>query len=116
MDLHRGGLPVAWLWPRLPGSTCIHLQRMTAELSENTKAILLLAAPLIIGKHEANGVRILSGAKYNQCARCRREINLQPADLLSAKGEKATGKLLRQRFDIPRLRQLLGRGFQLSQA
>ena len=41
---------------------------MNTKLSDNTKAILLLAAPLIVGKGEV-AVRLLTLSEYNKLAR-----------------------------------------------
>lgn len=89
---------------------------MTTILSPNTKAILLLTAPLILGRNAAPP-DLLTLGEYNRLAGQLHEINRQPADLLSP----STVELLRtQRPEIDenslqRLQRLLGRGFLLSQ-
>jgi len=87
---------------------------MNGSISENTKAILLLAAPLISGSKQQNGARILSNKEYNELARLLRERNAQPADLLSPSAPALLADL-RLRFDTKRLEELLARGFLLSQ-
>ena len=55
---------------------------MTPVLSPNTQAILLLTAPLIAGRDTASS-DLLSPGEYKRLARHLREIQRQPADLLS---------------------------------
>jgi len=88
---------------------------MNRPVSDNTKAILLLAAPLLAGTKQRNGARILTITEYNQLARLLREGNAQPADLLSPSASALLADL-RLRFDTRRLEELLARGFLLSQA
>jgi DNA processing protein len=88
---------------------------MNAPISDNTKAILLLAAPLLAGGGQRNGARILTISEYNQLARLLQERNAQPADLLSSSAPALLADL-RLRFDTRRLDELLARGFLLSQA
>ncbi len=85
-----------------------------ATLSPNTQAILLLAAPLIVGRGH-QGATPLTPTEYRRLARKLHELNAQPADLL--------GPQLRTLLtdcacvvEASRLEQLLGRGFLLSQA
>ncbi len=87
---------------------------MNMELSPNTQAILLLTAPLIVGK-KAETAHLLTLKEYNLLARCLREAGKEPAGLL---GPDA-GALLETygaRFGRERLEALLARGFLLSQA
>lgn len=84
------------------------------EISPNTQAILLLTAPLIVGK-KAESAPLLTLTDYNRFARCLREAGKEPADMLGADA----GSLLEScgsRFGRERLESLLARGFQLSQA
>ncbi len=84
------------------------------EISPNTQAILLLTAPLIVGK-AAEPAMLLTLADYNRLARFLREAGKEPVDLLGAEA----GTLLEScgsRFGRERLDSLLARGFQLSQA
>ena len=87
---------------------------MVTELSENAKAILLLTAPLSSGKR-ADAVEPLGFTAYGALALWLRDHGLEPADLLAPGGndELAESEFP---FDGERIRQLLGRGFQLSQA
>lgn len=87
---------------------------MNAELSPNTQAILLLTAPLIVGKGKS-GARPLTAAEYGKLAQSLRASARQPSDLLTPEA----GEILREaapRFDCARISQLLERGFLLSQA
>lgn len=86
---------------------------MTPVLSPNTQAILLLTAPLIAGRGTASS-DLLSPGEYKRLARHLREIQRQPADLISPDA----GEILRACqpvIDEGRLQKLLGRGFLLSQ-
>lgn len=82
-------------------------------MSPNTQAILLLTAPLIAGK-STSSTDLLSLGEYKRLARHLRDIKKQPADLMSPDA----GSLLEGCQPIvgaARMRQLLGRGFLLSQ-
>jgi len=86
---------------------------MSPPISPNTQAILLLTAPLIAGRGPSSP-DLLTPGEYKRLARHLREIQRQPADLLSPDA----GKLLRDCqsvMDETRLRRLLGRGFLLGQ-
>lgn len=86
---------------------------MTLVLSPNTQAILLLTAPLIDGRGTISS-DLLSPAEYKRLARHLREIQREPADLLSPDA----AEILRAGqpvIDESRLQKLLGRGFLLSQ-
>jgi DNA processing protein len=87
---------------------------MTQEISDNTQAILLLTAPLIVGK-KGEGAPLLTLAEYNRLARSLRDAGKQPADLL---GQDAAPLLdtCGAYLGRERLQALLARGFQLSQA
>jgi predicted Rossmann fold nucleotide-binding protein DprA/Smf involved in DNA uptake len=87
---------------------------MNAELSDNTKAILLLTAPLIVGKSE-NSVKPMTPSEYDQFAYWLRECGSEPADLLKRGASDVLGKS-QSSFDNERMSQLLERGFLLSQA
>ena len=87
---------------------------MTPIISPNTQAILLLTAPLIVGRATSTP-ELLTPGEYKRLARHLREIERQPADLISPNA----GELLRTCqpiIDEARLQRLLGRGFLLSQA
>lgn len=82
-------------------------------MSPNTQAILLLTAPLIAGK-SASSSDLLSPGEYKRLARLLRDLKQQPADLMSPDA----GQLLeacQPVVGVSRMRQLLGRGFLLSQ-
>ena len=87
---------------------------MNMGLSPDTNAILLLTAPLIIGKSKPS-VRPLNSAEYGKLARRLSECGRQPADLL----QPGADDVLREcgpGFDCDRISQLLERGLLLSQA
>ena len=86
---------------------------MTPVLSPNTQAILLLTAPLIAGRGTASP-DLLSPGEYKRLARHLREIQHQPADLLSS-GAAEILRACQPVIDESRLQRLLGRGFLLSQ-
>jgi DNA processing protein len=87
---------------------------MNSDLSANSQAILLLTAPLAVGK-QAPSADLLSLSEYNRLARVLRDNHLQPSDLLKADGGKILS-LPSLSLDPSRLKQLLDRGFLLSQA
>ncbi|MBN8941936.1 MAG: DNA-processing protein DprA [Rhizobiales bacterium] len=87
---------------------------MSEGLSSNTQAILLLTAPLIVGRAGA-APDLLSAAEYRLLARHLREIKRQPADLLSPEAVEVLDGC-RAIVDPDRLQRLIGRGFLLSQA
>ena len=86
---------------------------MTASLSSNTQAILLLTAPLIAGRGSTSP-DLLSPGEYNRLARHLREVQRQPGDLLSPDAADILSAC-RPVIDESRLQRLLGRGFLLSQ-
>lgn len=88
---------------------------MTQPLSINTQAILLLTAPLVLGR-DGSARECLSLREYNQLARALRERQRQPADFLGREASDLLTELNSQGFDGARLERLLGRGFLLSQA
>ena len=87
---------------------------MSAELSSNAQAILLLTAPLIIGRSQPSA-RPLTSREYRGLVRRLRELKRQPSDLLDA---GSSSELVEWGLDLDfgRLVQLLGRGFLLAQA
>ena len=87
---------------------------MTDPLSPNTQAILLLTAPLIVGR-AAGAERPLTPAQYAQLAVHLRNIGRQPADFL-AEGADELLQECASIVDVERMRRLLARGFLLSQA
>ena len=88
---------------------------MTDSLSANTQAVLLLTAPLIVGRRDAGAPAPLSAGEYNRLARGLRDRGREPADLLTADDALAPDDcprgIERERIDL-----LLGRGFLLGQA
>ncbi|MEE9929638.1 DNA-processing protein DprA [Microvirgula aerodenitrificans] len=86
---------------------------MTPVLSPNTQAILLLTAPLIAGRGTASP-DLLSPGEYKRLARHLREIQRQPADLVSPDAAEIL-RACQPVIDESRLQRLLGRGFLLSQ-
>ncbi|HRF06971.1 DNA-processing protein DprA [Accumulibacter sp.] len=86
---------------------------MTPVLSPNTQAILLLTAPLIAGRGAASS-DLLSPGEYKRLARHLREIQRQPADLLSPDAAEIL-RACQPIIDESRMQRLLGRGFLLSQ-
>lgn len=83
-------------------------------LSENTQAILLLTAPLIVGRSSISP-DVLSASEYKALARYLREIQHQPADLLLPNASILI-QACQSLVDVNRLQRLLARGFLLSQA
>jgi DNA processing protein len=86
---------------------------MTPALSPNTQAILLLTAPLIAGRGNVSP-DLLSPGEYKRLARHLREMQRQPADLISLDAAEIL-RACRFVIDESRLQRLLGRGFLLSQ-
>lgn len=89
---------------------------MPETLSANTQAILLLTAPLMLGKGKSSSSgKLLKPSEYQRLARHLVEIEKQPADLLTPAAEEvieSCGDVV----DPDRMRTLLARGFLLSQA
>lgn len=87
---------------------------MNNSVSPNTQAILLMTAPLIVGRG-GHSLEFLTHGEYNRLARILHDNQREPADLLKP---EASG-LIKKFHDIidgERLVRLLGRGFLLSQA
>ncbi len=87
---------------------------MKAELSPNTQAILLLTAPLVIGRSKPS-VNPLTAGEYGRLARLLRELHREPAHLLEPDADSLVEEC-RITLDPGQLQGLLGRGFLLSQA
>jgi len=87
---------------------------MSEQVSPNTQAILLLAAPLLVGR-KARMVRPLTAGEYRDLALHLRERRRTPADLLGPEADAVIHET-RSVVEPERLRELLGRGFLLSQA
>lgn len=86
---------------------------MTPTLSPNTQAILLVTAPLMAGRGNSSS-DLLSPGEYKHLARHLREIQRQPADLLSPSAADLIHEC-QAVVEKARLQRLLGRGFLLSQ-
>ena len=87
---------------------------MIAPLTPNTQAILLLTAPLIIGRSDENS-ELLTLSEYNRLARLLREKQRQPAGLIGSGAGDIIG-ICAAVFGRERLAALLARGFLLSHA
>jgi predicted Rossmann fold nucleotide-binding protein DprA/Smf involved in DNA uptake len=83
-------------------------------LSPNTQAILLLTAPLMVGRSTPSP-DLLGPGDYNRLARHLRDIERQPADLLGPSADDIV-RSCQAVVAEDRLQHLLGRGFLLSQA
>jgi len=87
---------------------------ISTPVSPNTQAILLLTAPLILGRDE-NSNELLTPSEYKKLARFLYEKECQPADLVTAGGNELLlelGKIV----NTDRLKRLIARGFLLGQA
>jgi len=87
---------------------------MNDAISPNTKAILLLTAPLIAGRGKKSG-DLLTPGEYKKLARLLVELGAKPAELLTPAADQLLGDCHRV-IDKARLERLLARGFLLSQA
>ena len=84
-------------------------------ISESTRALLLLNAPLIVGATNAESAPILSLSEFNTLARRLKEMAVEPVELLGPD----RGWLLQKLSSLlapKRLASLLDRGVQMSQA
>jgi len=87
---------------------------MNEALSPNTQAILLLTAPLMVGRASASE-RPLTPTEYKELALGLRHAGRKPADFLAPGADE----LLREFasvVEVERMQRLLARGFLLSQA
>ena len=95
---------------------------MNESLSPNTKAILLLTAPLILGRGATRTAAykpLTLKKEYSRLARRLGDLELEPADLLGGEAAEVLGRclpLMKPRIDRARIEYLLGRGLQLSLA
>jgi DNA processing protein len=87
---------------------------MNQPLSPNSMAILLLTAPLIVGRRGAAS-ELLTPGEYNRLAHLLRDEQRQPSDLIGPDAREVID-LCASAVDRARLESLLGRGFLLSQA
>jgi predicted Rossmann fold nucleotide-binding protein DprA/Smf involved in DNA uptake len=88
---------------------------MSLPVSEQTKAILLLTSPLIVGRPQRDGPKILTPTEYNKLAARLMELKRQPVDLLGNEGDDLVHQLA-DTLHSERLFQLLDRGLLMSQA
>lgn len=86
---------------------------MIMTVSENTKAILLLTAPLLLGAKSSTQYNLLKPEEYRHLASYLVGIKKQPADLLTDQVEGILDNYSVR--DKSRIIQLLSRGFLLSQ-
>lgn len=91
---------------------------MNEPLSPNTQAILLLTAPLIVGRSAR--AEVLTPTKYSRLCSYLRSIQKEPADLIEHGAEDLLAECVqainKPQINRERLLNLLGRGFLLSQA
>jgi len=87
---------------------------MSTSLSPNTQAILLLTAPLLVGRSQVSS-DLLTPGEYKRLARFLRDKQQQPADLLAPDSQELLAEC-QHLIDSDRMRRLLNRGFLLSQA
>ena len=87
---------------------------MILSLSINTQAALLLTAPLIDGATESH-VSLLTPTEYRKVCSLLARLDLQPSDLIQGMSAQLPEEL-KALVDESRLRSLLDRGFQLTQA
>lgn len=86
---------------------------MTLQISANCQAILLLTAPLMVGKAGAPA-ELLKQAEYSELTKFLVQGGFQPADLLDS--QSLALRQTEHLFAPGRLARLVGRGFQLAQA
>lgn len=84
-------------------------------VSSDTQAILLLTAPLLNGRHAADGPATLAPRQYRELARFLHERDLTPSALIEPRSESLVGEC-QSALDVPPLQPLLARGFALGQA
>ena len=87
---------------------------MNNDISQNTQAILLLTAPLIVGRSQRSP-ELLTPTEYNRVARILFDNQREPADLLGTEASDLFENL-QSAVDSGRLSRLLARGFLLGQA
>jgi DNA processing protein len=88
---------------------------MNSIVSENTRAILLLTAPLIVRASGEDSAAVLTLSEYNRLASRLQEMSAEPADLIGLNQGEWLARMV-PLFSPPRLESLLARGFQMSQA
>lgn len=88
---------------------------MTRSISADTQAILLLTAPLMTGSIAREQADLLTAGEYRRIARQLKELQRSPSDLLGADADQLAQELSSV-VPADRIRRLLERGFQVSQA
>lgn len=88
---------------------------MTPPLTEATKVVLLLTAPLIVGRESPHGPKTLSPTEYNKLAARLAELGNKPDDLMLA-SKKSIFTRFSDIIETARLEALLNRGLLMSQA
>lgn len=86
---------------------------MIMNISDNTKAILLLTAPLLLNGSAVTQYDLLKPSEYNKLMAYLVNIKKQPADLLSYQADEILNNYVE--LEKHRVMQLLNRGFLLSQ-
>lgn len=87
---------------------------MIGDVSANTKAILLLTAPLLVGR-QRDPAAVVSQGEYKRIRHRLAELGRQPAHLLGSDAE-ALAEEMTDLIVPARLHSLLARGFLLAQA
>ena len=89
---------------------------MPMELSANTQAILLLTAPLALGRRgSSSALEPLTPSEYRQLAQRLHVAEQEPAAFLKPDADDLVREC-RGKLESERLKRLLGRGMLLSQA
>src|SRR3989454_1867141 len=83
-------------------------------ISECTRALLLLTAPLIVGTPDGASTPILSLSEFNKLARRLKDMAAKPVELLGP-GRSELVQKLSSLVSPERLETLLDRGFQMTQ-
>lgn len=87
---------------------------MTSNISENTKAVLLLTAPLLSADSEAQ-YDLLRPSEYQRLVKLLSQSKLEPHDLTTTDVTDLPNEL-KTVVELERLRSLLGRDTQLNEA
>ena len=87
---------------------------MTENFSANAQAILMLTAPLVVGRR-SKSAEWLSPGEYKRIAAHLHSMGKEPADLLNSEADQLIDSCA-PIVDPARVRTLLARGFLLSQA
>ena len=88
---------------------------MSFIISEQTKAVLLLTSPLIVGKQQSFKSKILTPTEYNKLVVNLLKLNREPIDLLGNERNELLANLSNI-IDSERMSELLERGLLMSQA